>query len=151
MFILEELENIINDAINRLEKGGRIKNPHHKEALKFESTAFVFWLFLRSNTFPSLVHKLILDEMHNQYFLNLKKHGYDRNSRQAVCDDFNLRYKIYNKFADDTDDFVRIGTNFARFVSERSKTDFDAMEIMIPCELIEPTTQKINEFREVIN
>lgn len=148
-FILEEFANIVNDTINRLEKDGRIKTPLHKEVLKFESTALVFWLFRGSDIFPEPLHKLTLDEMHNQYYARLKKHGYDRNAVQAVCDDLNLRYRTYDKFTS-ADDFVKVGTNFARFVSERSKTDLDVTEIIIPGELIERATAKFKEFREVM-
>lgn len=149
-FILEEFANIVNDTIVRLEKGGRIKTPLHKEVLKFECTALVFWLFRGSSIFPEPLHKLTLDEMHDQYYARLKKHGYDRNAVQAVCDDLNLRYKTYDKCTDNPDDFVKVGTNFAKFVSERSNTDLDATEIMIPAELLERTTAKFKEFREVM-
>jgi len=149
-FILEEFAIIVNDAITNLEKEGRIKSPLHKEVLKFESTALVFWLFRGTDIFPETWHKLLLDEMHQQYFLRLKKHGYDRNAVQAVCDDFNLRYKTYDNFTDNADDFVKVGTTFAKFVSERSKTDLDAMEIMIPAELMRKVTPKFEEFRKVI-
>ena len=150
-FILGEFESIVNDAVDRLEKENRIKTPLHKEVLKFESTALVFWLFRVSDIFPEPLHKSTLDEMHNQYYTRLKKHGFSREAVQAICDDFNLRYKTYDKFTDRADDFVKIGTNFAKFVSERSKTGLDAKEIMIPsAELIERTAEKLKEFREVV-
>lgn len=149
-FILEKFANIVNDTINRLEKDGQIKTPLHKEVLKFESTALVFWLFRGSDIFLEPLHKLTLDEIHNQYYAHLKKHGYDRNAVQSVCDDLNLRYRTYDKFTSSADDFVKVGTNFARFVSERSKTDLDVTEIIIPGELIERTTAKFKEFREVM-
>jgi len=149
-FILEEFANIVNDTINHLEKEGRIKTPLHKEVLKFESTALVFWLFRGSNIFPELLHRLTLDEMHNQYYARLKKHGYNRNTVQTVCNNVNLRYKTYDKFTDHADDFVKVGTAFARFISERSKTDLDATEIVIPAELMEKATSKFVEFRNVI-
>lgn len=149
-FILEEFANIVNDTINQLEKGGRIKTPLHKEVLKFESTALVFWLFRGSDIFSEPLHKLTLDEMHNQYYARLKKHGYDRNAVQAICDNLNLRYRTYDKYTDSANDFVKIGTNFAKFVNERSKTELDATEISIPAGLIEWTTMKFKEFREVM-
>ena len=88
--------------------------------------------------------------MHNQYYDRLKKHGYDRNAVQVVCDDFNLRYKTYDKFTDKAEDFVKVGTSFAEFVSERSKTALDATEIAIPAELMEKATSKFSEFRKVM-
>lgn len=149
-FLLADFAEIVNNIINRLEKDGRIKTPLHKEVLKFESTALVFWLFRGSSIFPELLHKLTLDEMHDQYFARLKKHGYDRNAVQVVCDDLNLRYRTYDKFTDNTNDFVKVGTSFAKFVSEISKTDLDATEIMISAELLERATAKFKEFRNVM-
>ena len=150
LLILEEFATIVNDIITNLEKVGRIKTPLHKEVLKFESTALVFWLFRGSNIFPEPLHRLTLDEMHDQYFARLKKHEYDRNAVQAVCDDLNLRYKIYDKYTGNAEDFAKVGTNFARFVSERARTNLDATEIMIPAELMEKATAKFKEFREVM-
>jgi hypothetical protein len=147
---LGEFVDIVNDTISRIEKSGRIKSPLHKEVLKFESTALIFWLFRVSKIFPEPLHKLTLDEMHDQYYARLKKHGYDRDAVQAVCDDLNSRYRTYDKFTDSADDFVKVGTNFAKFVSERSKTDLDVMEITIPMKLIERTTAKLKEFREAM-
>lgn len=149
-FILEEFANIVNNIIDRLEKDGRIKTSLHKEVLKFESTALVFWLFGESNIFLEPLHKLTLDEIHNQYYTHLKKRGYDRNAVQTVCDDLNLRYRTYDKFIDSDDNFVKVGTNFAKFVSKRSKTDLDVTEVIIPAELTEKITSKFEEFRKVM-
>jgi len=149
-FILEEFANVVNDTINHLEKEGQIKTPLHKEVLKFESTALIFWLFRNTHIFEKTWHRLLLDEIHHQYYEQLRKRGYDFKLRQIVNDDFNLRYKTYDKFTDNADDFVKIGTAFARFVSERSKTDLDATEIMIPVKLIEKVTPKFEEFRNVM-
>jgi len=149
-FILEEFANIVNDTINRLEKEERIKTPLHKEVLKFESTALVFWLFRNSDIFEKTWHKLLLDEIHHQYYEQLRKRGYDFKLRQIVNDDFNLRYKTYDKFTDNADDFVKVGTSFAKFVSERSKTDLDATEIVIPAKLMEKVTPRFEEFRKVM-
>ena len=147
--MLDELVEIVNSTINHIEKDGRIKTPLHKEVLKFESTALVFWLFRGSNIFPEVLHRLTLDEIHNQYFSLLKKHGYDRSAVQAVSDDFTVRYKTYDKFMS-KDNFSKIGTKFARFVSERSKTDLDTTETMIPVELMEKTTAKFKVFLDVM-
>ena len=118
-FILEEFANIVNDTINRLEKDGQTKTPLHKEVLKFECTALIFWLFRNTNMFERTWHRLLLDEIHHQYYEQLKKRGYDFKLRQIVNDDFNLRYRTYDKFTDNVDDFVKIGTTFTKFVSER--------------------------------
>ena len=147
---MEEFANIVNDTINRLEKDNRIKSKLHKEVLKFESIALVFWLFRGSDIFPEPLHRLTLDEVHSQYYDRLKKHGYDRNAVQAVCDDLNLRYRTYDQFTQNADDFVKVGTSFAKFVSERSKTDLDATEITIPAELMKKVTAKLIELRNVM-
>lgn len=148
--LLADFAEIVNDTINRLEKDGRIKTPLHKEVLKFESTALVFWLFRESNVFPELLHKLTLNEMHQQYFVLLKKHGYDKAKVQAVCDDFTVRYKIYDKFISNQNDFVKVGTSFASFVSEKAKTELDMTETIIPLELSEKATLKFKEILEVM-
>lgn len=148
--LLADFAEIINSIINRLEKDGRIKTPLHKEVLKFESTALVFWLFRQSDVFPEMLHRLTLDEIHQQYFRQLKKHGYDKAMVQAVCDDFTVRYKTYDKFVSNQNDFVKVGTSFARFVSEKAKTELDATEMTIPLELVEKTTLKFKEILEVM-
>jgi len=116
-FILEEFARIVNDAINHFEKEGKIKSPQHKEVLKFESTALIFWLFQKADIFSELWHKLILDEIHNQYYLSLRKHGYDSKMRQTVCDDFNLRYKTYNDSFRENNDLSIVGAKFVRFLT----------------------------------
>jgi len=135
-FILEEFARIINDAINHFEKEGKIKIPEHKEVLKFESTALIFWLFQKTNIFPELWHKLILDEIHNQYYSKLRKHGYDSNMRQTVCDNFNLRYKTYNDSFREGNDFSRVGAKFVTYLTEKSKVDLDIHDISIPLYLV---------------
>ena len=149
-FILEELVNIVNGSIDRPDPDVRIKTPLHKEVLKFESTALVFWLLRGSDVFPKVWHKLLLDEIHHQYYERLRKHGHNFKLRQIVNDDFILRYKTYDKFTNNVDDFVEIRTIFAKFVSERSETDLDVAEVIIPIELIKQTTIKFKEFRKVI-
>ena len=143
--LLRDFAEIVNNTINQLEKEGRIKTPLHKEVLKFESTALVFLLFRESDVFPEMLHRLTLDEMHQQYFTLLKKHGYDKHKVQAICDDFNARYKTYDKFVSNRNDFVKVGTNFASFVSEKAKTELDMTETMIPLELVEKATLKFKE------
>ncbi len=148
-FILEEFARIINDAIDHFEKEGKIKSPENKEVLKFESTALIFWLFQKTEIFPELWHKLILDEIHNQYYSSLRKHGYDSKMRQTVCDDFNLRYKTYNDSFREYNDLSRIGAKFVKFLTGRSKVDWDINDILIPLYLVEKVTPKFQEFREV--
>ncbi len=67
-----------------------------------------------------------------------------------LCDDFNPRYRTYNKFADSADDFVKIGTTFAKFVNKKSKTDLGATGIITPAELMERVKNRFEEFRSVI-
>ena len=148
-FILEEFATLINDAINHFEKEGKIKHPLHKEVLKFESTALIFWLFQKTDIFPATWHKLILNEMHNQYFSRLRKHGYDSKMRQAVCDDFNLRYKTYNASSENGTNLSGVGAKFVKFLTERSRADWDINDIFIPLYLLEKVTPKFKEFREV--
>ncbi|MDZ7642181.1 MAG: hypothetical protein U5J62_09185 [Desulfurivibrio sp.] len=148
-FILEEFEYIINEAIDHFEKEGRIKNNLYKEVLKFESIAFVIWLFQKTDIFPDLLHKLILDEIHDQYYSELKTNGYSSSLRQAVCDDLNIRYKTYNDSFRGSKDLSIVGTNFIRFLAEKSKVDLDIQDIFMPLYLAEKVTPKFEEFRAI--
>ena len=148
--LLADFAEIVNSTISRLEKDGRIKTPLHKEVLKFESTAFIFWFFRWNDVFSEPIQRLTLDEVHQQYFSTLKRNGYNREHVRAVCDDFNQRYKTYDEFVGNANDFGKVGTHFARFVSDRAKTELDATETMIPLELIEKVTLKFKEILEVM-
>lgn len=149
-FILEEFTKIVDETVKHFEKEGQIKSPEQKEVLKFEATALVFWLFQKTDIFPELWHKLVLDEVHNQYYERLRKHGYDSKMRQLVCDDFNLRYKKYNEMFGENQDLSKVGAKFAHFLSERSKIDLDVKDIMIPLYITKKLTPKFKEFREVM-
>ena len=148
-FILEEFSTLISEAISHFEKEGKIQNQSHKEFIKFESTILIFWLFQKTDIFPPAIQKLILDEVHNQYFLGLKKHGYDFNMRQAVSDEFNQRYRAYNDVYENHNDLSGIGTKFVKFLSEKSETESEIKDIFIPMYLIEQATPKLKEFRSV--
>jgi hypothetical protein len=149
-FILEEFAVIVNETIDHFEKEGQLKSSEQKEVLKFEATALSFWLFQKMGMFPEEWHNLLLDEIHNQYYERLRKHGCDSKMRQLVCDDFNLRYKTYNEAFGKDQDLSRVGAKFARFLSKRSKTDLDIKDMMIPLYLTQKLTPKFEEFREVM-
>ena len=149
-FVLEEFAQIVNDAINHFEKEGQIMSIEQKELLKLEATVLLFWLFQKTDMFPELWHKLILDEIHDQYYSKLRKHGYDTKMRQAVCDDFNLRYKTYNEVFREDQDLSRVGAKFVSFLTERSKTEWNIKDILIPLYLVKKVTPKFEEFHEVM-
>ena len=149
-FILEEFALIVNETIENFEKEGQIKSSEQKEVLKFELTALVFWLFQKTDMFPELYHKLLLDEIYKQYYDRLRKYGYNFKMRQVVADDFNMRYKIYNKSFSKDQDLAKVGAKFVRFLSERSKTDLDVKDMIIPLLLTEKLTPKFKEWREVM-
>lgn len=149
-FILEEFAKIIAETVEHFEREEQIKTPEQKEVMKFEATALVFWLFQKTDMFPGLYHKLLLDEIHKQYYNRLKKHGYDFNMRQTVCDDFNLRYKTYNEAFGKDQDLSQVGAKFVWFLSERSKSELDIKDMMIPLLLTKKLTPKFKEWREVM-
>ena len=149
-FILGEFAKIINETIEHFKERGQIKTHKQKNIFKFEATALVFWLFQKTDMFPELYHKLLLDEVHNQYFDRLRKHGYDFKMRQLVCDDFNLRYKTYNEVFNSDQDLSRIGVKFIDVLSKRSKAEIDIKDIMIPLFLMEKLKSKFKEWRKVI-
>ncbi len=148
--VLVDFALIVNDTIVSLESEGRIKSPIHKEVLKFECTAFVFWFFRWNNVFAEPMQRLTLDEVHQQYFSTLKRNGYSSQQVEMVCDDFNHRYKTYDEFVNKAEDFVQVGTCFARFVSERAETQLDLTESIIPVELIDRVTLKFKEYSEIM-
>jgi len=149
-FILEEFALIVNEIIEHFEKEGQIKRPEQEAVLKFELTALVFWLFQKTDMFPELYHKLLLDEIHKQYYDRLRKYGYDFKMRQVVANDFNVRYKTYNESFGKDQDLAKVGAKFSRFLSERSKTDLDIKDMMIPLLLTEKLTSKFKEWRDVL-
>jgi hypothetical protein len=149
-FVLEEFAQIVNDAINHFEAEGQIKGVEQKELLKFEATILLFWLFQKTDMFPELWHNLILDEIHDQYYSRLRKHGYDTKMRQAVCDDFNLRYKAYNEAFRENQDLSMVGAKFISLLTGRSKIEWNIKDILIPLYLVKKVTPKFEEFREVI-
>jgi hypothetical protein len=146
-FIFKEFAGLVDDAINHFEKNGTIKSPLYKESLKFESMALILWLFQKTNIFPQTWHKLILDEIHSQYFAILKKHGYDSKIRQTVGDSLNLRYKSYNDSFDN--DSSMIGAKFVKFLSERAKVDQNINDLLIPIYLTEKAAPKFQEWLEL--
>ena len=148
--VLEDFAQIINDTISHLEKEDRIKSPIHKEVLKLECTAVVFWFFRYSDVFPESIRRFTLDEVHQQYLSSLKRNGYSRDQVQAVCDELNERYKTYDAFMSKAEDFVGVGTSFARFVSENAKTGLDATEMTIVIDLIDQVRLKFKEYREAM-
>lgn len=149
-FILEEFAKIVNETVEHFEKEGQIKSPEQKEVLKFEGTALVFWLFQKTDIFPKVQHNLLLDEIHNQYYERLRKHDYNSKMRQLVCDDFNFRYKTYNDAMKEDQDFSRVNAKFVGFLSDRSKTDWNVKDLLIPLYLTKKVAPKFKEFREVI-
>ena len=107
------------------------------------------WLFQKSDIFPEALHKLILDEIHNQYYNRLKKNGYDFKMRQAVCDDLNLRYKAYSDIFYGNKDMSNVGEKFVGFLAERTGEEADIKDIMIPLYLVEKSKPKFQEFNRI--
>lgn len=149
-FITNEFALLVADTIKHFEKEGQITSEEKKEFLKFEATALLYWLFQKKRIFPEVWHKLLLDEIHNQYYERLKKHGYDSKMRQLVCNDFNLRYKTYDDVFNEGKDFSRVAAKFVRFLEERTKTDLDSKDLLIPLYLVRILKPKLDEFRAVM-
>jgi len=148
--ILEEFAQIVLDTTNFFEKEGQIKSAEKKEWVKYESMALLFWLFQKTDVFPESWHKLILDEIHNQYHDRLRKHGYDYKMRQKVEDDMNLRYKTYNDVFRENQNLSKVGVKFVRFLAERTKTDWDIGDLEIPLYLVEKVMPKFEEYRAMM-
>ena len=150
-FILGEFAEITNSVIEDFERKDKLQSPLQKEVLKFETTAYVFWLFQKTDVFSEVWHKLLLDEIHNQYYNRLKKHGYNFELRQLVANDFNLRYQTYNDVFNQDKDIVRIGASFVHFLNERSKSNYVLEQMNIPLYLTDKVTAKFIEWRKEMN
>ena len=150
-FLLNDFSIIVNDTVEHFERNGKMKSALYKEVLKFESTAFILWLFQNSNLFPVALHKIILDELHNQYFESLRKNGYDFKLREAIGGELNVRYKVYNETISQSEDASKIGAKFIRFLTDKSKVDLDMSDILIPLYIMEKTKPRFQEYRKVVN
>ena len=60
----------VRESIDEIRK---IEKPIKKEILGFELIVLTFWLFQKINIFSKTIHKLVLDEIHKQYYTKLKK------------------------------------------------------------------------------
>lgn len=150
-FVLTDLLEIVNNTVEQLRKEGRIKSPLHETVLKMESTALVFWFLRWNDIFPEPIQRMTLDEVHQQYFASLKKHGgLDRHEVKKVCGELNHIYKTYDGFVHSPNDFVKIGTEFAKSVSTGAKTELDLTESVVPIDLIEQVRSKFKKYREVM-
>lgn len=150
-FIMGEFSSIIIDTIDHFEKEGLIRSPDYKEALRFESTVLLYWIFQKTSIFDKLWLKLLLDEMHDQFYSTLKKNGFNREALQRVSNDFNERYKTYNdSFGKDTDGLSRVGVKFIRFLTDCAKVELKKEDLLIPIYLIQKVTPKFEEFKTVM-
>lgn len=148
-FILNEFALIVDETIEHFEANGIVRNAVYKEALKLESMVLVLWLFQEADVFSDPWHKLILDEVHNQYFEGFRKHGYTFEMRKKITDHINMRYSAYNETVE-SGNLSGIGTDFARILAEKSKVDLSANDILVPMYIIERTTSKFEDFRVII-
>jgi hypothetical protein len=149
-FVLFEFTKIINSAIDKFEKEGLVQKSLQKEVLKFESTALLFWLFQKTDIFSETWHMLLLDEIHAQYYDRLRKNGYKFEMRQLVADDFNIRYRSYNKIFHEDGDMVRIGITFIKFFNERSKSNLKIEQMNLPLYLTDIASQEFREWKTIL-
>ena len=145
--ILQDLLEIINETTQHFKNELKINSMDEEEMIKFEATAMTFWIFQKTIMFPEIIHRLLLDEIHDQYYKRLKKSGYNSKLIQAVCDNFNLRYKAYNE-AVDSDNMLYL--KFAEFLAKDLKIKSKLEYSMIPIYLIEKLELKFEEIRNVI-
>ncbi len=149
-YILVEFVLIVNEMLVQFKDNHLVNNLYAKEILKFESISLQFWLFSNCNILPEPyqpLQKMILDEMHDQYYSALKRQGYTRELVQAVCEDFNKRYETYNDSCSDVD-FARVGSKFLYFVCERSECERELEDLTIPLYLIQLTSERIVTLRD---
>lgn len=148
--VSEDFQEIVNKEIDRLEKEGRIKSPYHKFVLQTESMALVLWFIRWNNALPIPVQEEIFNTTYYQYLAQFKSAGLDEDDIKGLHAEFEEIYPIYDKLVDG-DDFTKIGTSFARSVSEATKTSLDVTEVTIPIDLIEQVKAKLNEYRKMVS
>ena len=150
-FILEDFALIVLDTIDFFEKRGQIKGAK-KELVKYESTILIFWLFQKIDVFSEPWRRLVLDEIHNQYFDNLRKEGYDYKSRKKVEDDMNLMYEIYNNVFREYKDFSKVAVKFVSILAMKLKTDLNNLkdDLEIPLYLYKNAMPKFEEYRAMM-
>ncbi len=151
LFVLEEIAKIVMETIDHFEEEGKIKDQETKEIVKFELTALSFWLFKNSDVFLGLMHRAILDEVHNQYYNRLKKSGYDSKAQQLVCDDFNLHYRKYDEIYADDKDLTIVSVEFSEFLSKKLKAEKNLENVMFAMYLARKMTPKFQEWAEVVD
>lgn len=149
-FILGEIAKIVGETINHFEEEGKVRDSETKEVAKFELTVLSFWLFKNSGVFNELLHKAILDEMHNQYYERLRKNGYNHEMRQLVCDDFNLHYRRYDEIYEDDEDLTIVSVEFSKFLSKKLKTEANLENAMLVAYLAKEIMPKFREWSEVV-
>jgi len=150
-FILEELAVVVGDACDHFGKEIKETSLVKAEILKIESMAFVFWFFQKSQVFSEPHRKLILDEVHSQYYDIFKKCGYDFEKRQRLCDEFNIRYQAYNKAFGSDQDLTKVAVQFCRFLSEKSRAELSGADLKIPLYLVERLSSKFVEWKNVFS
>jgi hypothetical protein len=146
--ILQDFLEISKDCVDHFKKSGLLNNSDEEEMVKFEAHILSFWLFQKRAIFSEIIYRLILDEIHNQYYKILKRNGYTNKLIDTICDNINLRYKTYN----DTDlSDTEISLDFIKFLSKDVKDDnIGSKHITIPLYIINKTNKKINEFNNII-
>jgi hypothetical protein len=149
--VLEEFAKTVNSTVEDIEKAGRIKNAAFKEMLKFESLAFLLWLFQDTSFAPEPMQRVLLDEIHSQYFARLRKHGYDGKLIQTVCDEFAFRYQIYEEVYRPNRNLAGVGSRFVRFLAENSKTEPSLIDIDIPIQLTMKVKPQFDMFRKILH
>ena len=149
-YFLKEFALIIDEMLVKFKDNHLVSNLPSKEILKFESISLQFWLLSNCNILSEPLQplqKMILDEMHDQYYSALKRQGYTRELVQAVCEDFNKRYETYNDSCSDVD-FARVGSKFLSFVCERSECERELEDLTISLYLIQLTSERIVTLRD---
>jgi len=115
--MLNDFIQIADDTASHFEKDSKIKGCE-KLRLDYEPILLIFWLFLRSGLFPEAIHKLLLDEVYNQYYEYMRKIGCDSDMIRVVNHSINLRNKKYNEVFGEDNDYSRVATQFVRFIYE---------------------------------
>lgn len=150
-FVLEELAKGVNETIQGLDTDGHIDNPKRKEFLKSEMMILSFWYLQVVAVFPYSWHKLLLDEVHEQYLEALGRHGYDFKMRKYISEIINTRYKTYKEVLDKgAIDYSKLGVLFSKVLSEGTKLESDIVDTAVPVLLLSVLKPKFESFQGML-
>ena len=146
--VLEDVSEMVTKTLDTLE--GQISSKQ-KEVLDIEMTAYLFWTLPTIGAFEGPLQRPVMDALHQAYFEHLKKIGCSHKVVQGVCDEFVKRYKTYDqllfsKDVEGSNNFLKVGLQFSKFVSEKSGVESGIEILSVPPTLMNLARTKVEGY-----